>query len=418
MIIALPVALVTLVVGYLSSVFAASVLIDPEQIDEITPGINKSARVFLRRLEQQPAMFLQVAMFYKWLTLLVMALVSFFWSPALSGALGVPESLAFSILLVALSLLSFVALEALPRRHSLRRVDGRLLRLVPLMRLALAFSGWFVSLQRKTVARPEEEITEDVKEEIVERAIETLADQVGAGEKLVEETERQMIESIFHLDSAEAAEIMSPRVDLIAVPRDISLPEFRKITAEHGHSRYPVYEDTVDAIVGVIYIKDIFTNPPADKDTFSVTGYMKEAYFVPQDIKLGDLLTAFKARKVHLAIVVDEFGGTAGIVTLEDILEEIVGDIQDEHDEEEAEFVDRGAGVYELDGGFPLSEFRERLGIAHSASAFETVAGVIYDLCGSVPSEGSELRWGDVTFVVTRLDGQRIERIRALYRKS
>lgn len=414
--ITLTVALLTLYLGYLSSVFSVSVFIDPDQLDDVAPRKSRSTQKFLKRLAEHPATFLQVATFYRWLAFLMMVVVAFVARQELAGVLGISMDSAFFISLFLAALVSFTALEALPRRHSLQRADRRLLRLIPIMRLAFAISHWYVKLQRKVALRPKEELSEDVKEEIVERAIETLADQVGAPEKLVEESERRMIESIFHLDNTEAAEIMSPRVDLVALGLDVTLAELRKIADEYGHSRYPVYQETVDTIKGILHIKDIFTNPPADPQKFDVVKYIREPYFVPQDIKIDDLLAAFKSRKVHLAVVVDEFGGTAGIVTLEDILEIIVGDIQDEHDTEEAEFIDRGEGVYEVDGGFPLAEFSERLGIPRGNEAFETVAGVVYDLYGSVPDEGSELRWGDVTFVVIRLSGQRIERLKAIYR--
>lgn len=412
----LTVAIVTLYLGYLSSVFSVSVFINPDQLDDVAPKTGQSTRKFLKRMAEHPATFLQVATFYRWLAFLMMVAVAFMASADIATGLGISRDLAFFISLFAAALVSFTALEALPRRHSLQQVDRRLLRLIPIMRLAFVFSRWYVALQRKVAVRPGESLSEDVKEEIVERAIESLADQVGAPENLVEESERQMIESIFHLDNTEAAEIMSPRVDLVALRLDVTLAELRRIAGEHGHSRYPVYDETVDSIKGILYIKDIFTSPPVDQQKFDAAKYMREPYFVPQDIKIDDLLTTFKERKVHLAVVIDEFGGTAGVVTLEDILEVIVGDIQDEHDEEEAEFIDRGDGVYEVDGGFPLSEFSERLGIPRGNEAFETVAGVVYDICGSVPDEGSELRWGDVTFTVTRLSGQRIERLKAVYR--
>ena len=416
LLISLTVAILTLYLGYLSSVFSVSVFINPDQLDDVAPKTSQSTRKFLKRMAEHPATFLQVATFYRWLAFLMMVAVAFMASANIATGFGISRDLAFFICLFAAAVVSFTALEALPRRHSLQQVDRRLLRLIPIMRLAFVFSRWYVALQRKVAVRPGESLSEDVKEEIVERAIESLADQVGAPENLVEESERQMIESIFHLDNTEAAEIMSPRVDLVALRLDVTLAELRRIAGEHGHSRYPVYDETVDSIKGILYIKDIFTSPPADQQKFDAAKYMREPYFVPQDIKIDDLLTTFKERKVHLAVVIDEFGGTAGVVTLEDILEVIVGDIQDEHDEEEAEFIDRGDGVYEVDGGFPLSEFSERLGIPRGNEAFETVAGVVYDLYGSVPDEGSELHWGDVTFTVTRLSGQRIERLKAVYR--
>lgn len=402
----------SLYLGYLTSVFSISVFVDPDQLDELAPQISPAQREFLEKMAHEHATFIQVATFYKWLSFLCLATLVYTVNGLLDFSSSELAALVFALSMALSLLLAFVILEALPRRRSLQKIDRKFLKLIPALRLAFAVSKLYLRLTRRFAARPEKSLSEDVKEEIVERAIESLADQVGVGEKLVDETERQMIERIFHLDNTTSAEIMSPRVDVIAAPVDISLTRLRRLAAEHGHSRYPVYRETLDSIVGVLYIKDIFIKPPANTEDFSITKYMREPYLVPADMHIDDLLSAFKKRKVHLAIVLDEFGGTAGIVTMEDVLEEIVGDIQDEHDEEQAEFVDLGDGAYEVDGGFPLEDLVERLGIDHDQSSFETVGGLLYDLVGSVPVAGEEIKWGEVTFVVTVLDGQRIERIR------
>jgi CBS domain containing-hemolysin-like protein len=308
-------------------------------------------------------------------------------------------------------LVGFFTLELLPRRRSLQKLDKRFLRMIPVVRIAYGASKLYLRMQRRISSKPGEELSDDVKEEIVERAIESLADQVGAGEKLVEEDERQMIENIFHLDNTFAKEIMTPRVDLVALPLNIKLTELREIANNHGHSRYPVYQESVDKIVGALLIKDIFTHPPSDPEKFSVTDYMKEPFFVPEEMPIDDLLTTFKSRRIHMAVVVDEHGGTAGIVSLEDVLEEIVGEIEDEHDDETAEFIERGSGVYETSGAFSMEDLAERLGLEYEQKEFETVAGLLYDLVGSVPNEGQEIRWGRVTFIPIQLDGQRIDRI-------
>lgn len=403
-------ALILLYLGYLTSVFSVSVFIDPDQLRRLSANQRPRRREFLEELTRNPAAFIQVATFYKWLSFLALGVLVYQTHNGLADWTGLSRTLTFALGLIWVFALAFLILEALPRRRSLQSLDERFLRLTPALRIARAFSAFYVRLVGGAVRR-QEALTEELKEDIVERAIETLAEQVGAGEKIVDEDEREMIENIFQLDTTRALEIMTPRVDMIAVSEESTLKELRSIAREHGHSRLPVYRGSPDTIVGVLYIKDIFTHPPANPESFRIADYMKEPFFVPAEVPIDQLLKSFRTRKTHLAIALDEFGGAAGVVSLEDVLEVIVGDIQDEHDEEEAAFVTLPGDIYEIEGGLSVEDLVEKLKLDRQVGPFETVAGLLYDLVGSVPSEGVEVRWGDVGLTVTRLDGQRIDRI-------
>ncbi len=403
---------VTTYLGYLTSVFATSVFVDADQLDELLPEADDSQKKFLQEVSDDPGAMMQAATFFKWLTLFSVSVLAFTAFPMFSNIFSLTPLVAFAGSLLAGLVIVFVALEALPRRRSLQSVDKRFLTLVPALRFAFLISHFYIRFHRSSMLKRATPLSEDVKEEIVERAIESLADSVGAHETIIEEDEREMIESIFQLDTTEVQEVMTPRVDLIAIDINTPLKKLREIAAKHGYSRYPVFEDTIDNIKGALYIKDIFTKPPVSDKRFSVGDYVRESYVVPLDMSIDDLLAAFKTKKVHLAIVIDEYGGTAGIVTLEDILEVIVGDIQDEHDTEKPEFREVSPGVYDVDANLPLAELAEKLDLEYDEEEFETVGGLLYDLCGSVPSEGEELKWNKLTFSVSELEGQRIDRVR------
>ena len=405
--------LIATYLGYVTAVFSVSLLMEPDQIDSLLPTPTKSQKEFLRTLSENPVAFTHVASLFKWIALLAASILALFASAGISVA---SWSLAGSYggFLLALFGVTYLALEVLPRRHSLQKVDQRFLRILPALRALFAMNNAFLRFQRRiSRRRAGERISDEMREEIVERAIETLADQVGSDAELVDESERQMIGSIFRLSVVEVQEIMTPRVDIVGVRADANFEQVRALARESEHSRYPVFRESVDHIDGILHIKDVFTRPPAPGAVFSVRDHIRDPLFVPPGMKVDRLLASLRDKKCHIAIVVDEFGGTAGLVTLEDVLEVIVGDIQDEHDSEEAEIVLVGPSVWEFSGGVSMRDFSETVDAEHAIDEFETVAGLIYDLVGSVPTEGEQVSWKDYRLTILRTDGQRISRVRA-----
>jgi putative hemolysin len=216
----------------------------------------------------------------------------------------------------------------------------------------------------------------------------------GHQQGVVEEDEREMIQGVFEFSDTVAREVMTPRIDMVAVPLDITLDELIEVVVQEGHSRIPVYEDTIDNIVGILLTKDLLlllADPQRPRSPFHVGSLMREPYFVPDTKPVDDILAEFRSAGVHLAIVIDEFGGTYGLLTLEDLLEEIVGDINDEYDVEEPEFSTTPEGDYLIDGGVSISEVNERFGLEIPDADYDTIGGYIFGALGRVPVPGDRV---------------------------
>ncbi len=228
----------------------------------------------------------------------------------------------------------------------------------------------------------------------------------------LEQGERRMIYSIFQFGDTLVREIMVPRIDVYALDVETSLPEAMQALAESGHSRVPVYVETVDNIVGILYAKDLL-RPHQDMDQPDpIRSLCRQAYFVPEAKKVDELLREMQSRRVHMAIVVDEYGGTAGIVTLEDIVEEIVGEIQDEYDTaEEKLYQQTGEGEYSFQGRINLDDFNDILGTHLAKDNADTLAGYVYGEIGKVPTGGEQIGVDDWTLTVEQVSGRRIRRI-------
>lgn len=237
--------------------------------------------------------------------------------------------------------------------------------------------------------------------------------EVGHEHGELELEERQMIHSIFEFGDTAVREIMIPRIDIVVVDSGIKLDELKKTIVERGHSRLPVFSETIDNIIGLIYAKDLLAKEVVSKD-FDMKKLIREAYFVPEEKKIDDLLSEFQHQKIHLAIVVDEYGGTAGIVTMEDVIEEIVGEIQDEYDSEQPLLKRIDENTVTADGRLSHSEFNEKLGfeLVPESEAYDTLAGFIFSHLGVVPQNDQEFEYKGYLFVVEEVHGKRITRIK------
>ncbi len=255
------------------------------------------------------------------------------------------------------------------------------------------------------------------KEEIVERAIEELADSAGIDEPMMEPNVRDMIVNVFDLADSEVREVMIPRIEIKFLEAGANFAEVREVVAETGYSRLPVCKNGIDNIVGILHVKDLFKQSPLPSADTDVTGIARPALFVPESKQLSKLLEEFKIQKIHMAIVVDEYGGTAGLVTLEDLLELIVGDIQDEHDSEEADIVKVSDTEFVVSANLSMYDLSDQLDLKLEEKEFETVGGYIYDLVGSLPDVGQKVSAGGLEFVVERVRGQRIEKVRVILPK-
>jgi putative hemolysin len=243
--------------------------------------------------------------------------------------------------------------------------------------------------------------------EISEEELRTLVD-VGAREGVVDRTEREMIHKVFELEDTLVREVMVPRPDMFSLDVTTESGRILPLLREHLHSRVPVYEETVDQIVGVLYTKDLLPFLGGLPDGFELRQHLHPPYFVPGSKRADALLREFQAKKLHLAIVVDEYGDTAGLVTLEDLLEELVGEIQDEYDEEERLIQRVPPRSFRVSGRLPIDELNTATGLQIPDDSFDTVGGWVLDLFGRVPHKGEKKQLDGIRVAVEKVERTRV----------
>ncbi|MDQ7027453.1 MAG: hemolysin family protein [Anaerolineae bacterium] len=229
----------------------------------------------------------------------------------------------------------------------------------------------------------------------------------------IEVEEKEMIYSILQLDETYAREMMIPRIDMVAMSIDTPIDEAIGVFNDSGYSRVPVYDETIDNIVGLAYAKDVLKLlNNGGLEGHSIRDLIRSAHFIPETLPARKLLRDLQSRKVHMAIVVDEYGGTAGLVTIENIIEEIVGDIRDEYDtNEEGEYIKNSETEYIIDAGMDIDDINDLLGISISSDDTDTLGGYIYLMIGRVPIVGEVIETDEITMTVRSIDGRRIRKV-------
>ena len=228
--------------------------------------------------------------------------------------------------------------------------------------------------------------------------------------------EQKILEGIVTFGNTETVQIMKPRIDIFALSDDETYKNVLEMILKNGYSRNPVYHESIDNIIGVLYAKDLLAH--LDKAKFKWQDLLRDPFFVPENKKLDDLLSEFQEKKNHLAIVVDEYGGTSGIVTLEDVIEEIVGDINDEFDDEDLSYSKLDENNYVFDGKTTIKDFCRVLDVEDEAlfeeekGESETLAGFILEVSGKFPKKGEEINFHRYTFTVEALDRKRIKQVK------
>lgn len=323
-----------------------------------------------------------------------------------SGLLG------FALTLAATGLVMSI-LEFLAESLALREPETWALRLGPVV----AILELMLSPAVRLILRLGREVSTNhdgpMHPLVTEAEIMTLVD---AGEEggSIEQDEKDMIYSIFRLDDTLAREVMIPRIDIQALEESTPIPEATDLLLETGYSRAPVFQENIDNVIGLIYVKDLLDAWRAGNHERPIGELMREAYFVPEAKKVDDLLEEMQDGRFHLAIVVDEYGGTAGLVTIEDIVEEIVGEIRDEYDfAEEASYQQVQEGEFIFSGGIDLDDVNQIADADLPKDAGETLGGFIYSELGRVPSPGDTLESGGLKLVVDQVVRRRIRRVRA-----
>jgi CBS domain containing-hemolysin-like protein len=234
----------------------------------------------------------------------------------------------------------------------------------------------------------------------------------GARTGVLTRTEQELISSIFEFSNTTAKEIMVPRMDVVAIKVDTSRDKLIQIVTEEGYSRMPVYQESIDNIVGLIYTKDLISLLE-HRDLIVLQDIIRPAHFVPDAIKISQLMKELQDRKMHMAIVVDEFGGTQGIVTMEDILEEIVGEIHDEYDEVLKDVEQSMDGSALVNAKMNIKDFNERFGVEiPDDPEFETINGLLAKVTGHIPEMHEEIRYDNLKFVIVKKSPRRIRQVR------
>jgi putative hemolysin len=243
--------------------------------------------------------------------------------------------------------------------------------------------------------------------EISEEELRTLVD-VGAREGVVDRTEREMIHKVFELEDTLVRAVMVPRPDMFCLDATTPAAELLNLLRENLHSRVPVFDENIDQIVGVLYTKELLPYLRGLPDDFDLRARLHPPYFVPESKRADALLREFQAKKIHLAIVVDEYGGTAGLVTLEDVLEELVGEIRDEFDEEERLIQRLDRRSFRVSGKLPIDELNAAAGLDIPSASFDTVGGWVLDLFGRVPRKGERKETDTLTVAVEKVERTRV----------
>lgn len=253
-------------------------------------------------------------------------------------------------------------------------------------------------------------ITSD-RNTVSEEEIKTLVD-VGEEVGIIEKQEREMIESIFEIGDIKVTEVMVPRIDTVYLEEDTSIENAIKKVIEYGYSRIPIINESIDNIIGVVYAKDLLAcYLRSGKEDLKINDFIRPAYYVPQSKKAIDLLTEMQLEKVHMAIVLDEYGGTLGLVTIEDILEEIVGDILDEYDDEKnlIEYTDENIVI--VNSKISIEETNEILGENIPLDDYESLGGFVFNLLGRIPRVGDVIEYNNIIFKVLEVQNRRVKKI-------
>ena len=342
--------------------------------------------------------------------------------PVLNGAHlpeGTLRAISFAIAFILSTFLHILFGELVPKSIALQRSEQVAFSLsAPLAAFTRVFrpviralTGLSVAILKllgmKAVAGHR---TPHSEEEI--RAIVSASSQEG----VLEDEEKELLYNVFDLSDTPTRAIMTPRVDMVVIPEEATLSDLLALYQEHGYSRVPVYRGTRDTIVGIAHASDVLAHL-ASLESVQVGAIVRPTYYAPESMKVIDLFRALKARKTHMAIVVDEFGGTSGLVTFEDVLEELVGEIYDETDEEEAALVQRvGEGVYLIDAATPVGDVEDVLGVSLADGEeddFDTLSGYINQRFGYIPAAGEGMEVEGWRLQVEKADERRVSKVRA-----
>ncbi len=336
--------------------------------------------------------------------------------PAMAPRAALVQSVSVVVITLLMSYFSLVLGELVPKRIAMQKAEKLAFAFIGILRGVAFFTRPFVkilSLSTNALVRLFGMDPHADQENVTEEEIRMMVD-VGEEKGVIEETQKDMINNIFEFDDLTAGEVMTPRTDVAALDVEDDLSEALEIAVEQGYSRLPVYEEDIDHIIGILHIKDLlpYVGQKLPKEV-SLRSLLRETYFVPETKHCGDLFNEMTAKRMQMAVVVDEYGGVAGIVSMEDLLESIVGNMQDEFDQEEEEITQLADNAFEVDGSISMEELRELLNVELPEGDYDTVAGFLMEQLGRIPDpdEHPQVEFRNVVFTVQKMDDRRIEEV-------
>jgi len=355
----------------------------------------------------------------KFLSFFIVALSAFVYTDALMQALAISNLPAVVIITVAAVFITLLFGELIPKEIARNYPEPLALVLVYPFQwvsfVAAPLSRLVSIIGRALTGRWDAE-DEDTFGTITEDDLRTYVD-AAEEEEVLKEEEKEMIYSIFDLSDTTTREIMVPRIDMVAVEANLPPREVMQKIMAAGHSRVPVYRETIDNIIGILYVKDLLAHWFKKGEPPTIRGLEREVYYVPETKPIFDLLHELQRKRVHIAIVVDEYGGTAGLVTIEDVLEEIVGEIQDEHDADEFYMQAISENEYVFSARMDLDDINDEMSIKLPTDDSDTLGGLVYNSLGRIPQAGDAINgeaFGvpDVRLTVLTVDGRRIKKVK------
>ena len=316
-------------------------------------------------------------------------------------AIGISAWNSISIILITIILSYFTLVfgELVPKRIGMKNCEKIAFASIGIIRFIALIATPFVKILTLSTNLVSKlfGVTENEEETVTEEEIRMMVD-VGEEKGTIDEKEKKMINNVFEFNDKVVSEIMIPRTDIYALDMNLSISNvIEQLTENFHYSRMPVYDETIDEIKGIVYIKDILLS--TKNKNAKIKNLMKEAYFVPESIPIDELFKDMQTNKQQLAIVIDEYGGTSGLVTMEDILEELVGNIFDEYDHEELEYKQIDENTYLVEGNMPLYELKRLLATNFKDGDYDTISGYIIDKLGKIPAQGEKILVEDNKFI-------------------
>ena len=335
-----------------------------------------------------------------------------------TAPVGIIGGVSVVLITVIMSYFSLVLGELAPKRMAMQKPEAIAYKVVPVLLVVKKLTSPFVkilSLSTNAVVRLFGFDPNADEESVTEEEIRMMVD-VGEEKGVIENLQKEMINNIFEFDDIDVSDIMTHRTDMVAVEDTDTLKDVVDLSIEHGYSRIPVYHEDQDNIIGIVYIKDLLKYISSDNfpESDSPRDYMRNAYYVPFSKSCGSLFDEMTEKRVQMAVVVDEYGGTAGIITLEDLIEAIVGNIQDEYDNEEEEIVEEGENIFTIDGTAYIEEVNELVGDIIPEGDYDTLGGFLISNLGFLPKDEdkNELQFENLKFTILNVDERRIGKVR------